>query len=61
MKFVWLTDIHLEFLTDQEVQLFFQKILDARTSGVFLTGDISITKNICHHLTLMAKMLSVPI
>jgi predicted MPP superfamily phosphohydrolase len=61
MIFAWLTDIHLEFLTDQEVQLFFQKIVDAKTSGIFLTGDISITKNICHHLTLMSKILSVPI
>lgn len=61
MKFAWLTDIHLEFLTDQEAKLFFQKIVDAKTSGIFLTGDISITKNIYHHLTSMAKMLTVPI
>ncbi len=61
MKFVWLTDIHLEFLTVQEVQLFFQKIVAVKASGIFLTGDISIAKNIYHHLTLMAKMLSVPI
>lgn len=61
MKFAWLTDIHLEFLTDQETGLFFQKIVAENTTGIFLTGDISITKNICRHLTLMAKKISVPI
>jgi len=61
VKFAWLTDIHLEFLTDEETQLFIKELAGKKVSGVFLTGDISLTKSIGRHLALMGEMISVPI
>jgi Icc-related predicted phosphoesterase len=61
MKFAWLTDIHLEFLYDQEVILFLENISEQNFSGIFLTGDISTAPGIVSQLKLIEEILHIPI
>lgn len=37
---VWLTDIHLDFVTDAKIDSFVQSINDSGCDGVLIGGDI---------------------
>jgi predicted phosphohydrolase len=51
---VWTTDIHLNFLNDQQIKKFCHEILDYEpTSGVVITGDISEALDLDMHLRIM--------
>lgn len=57
MKLAWLTDIHLDHCTDQEVIDFCKHITAQSPDGIALTGDIAEGQNISDYLQLMAKYL----
>jgi len=61
MKFAWLTDIHLNFLTREQRQKFYQEIIDAEIDCVVISGDIAEAPNIEDILTEMAHALQKPI
>lgn len=61
MRAVWLTDIHLDFLSESACAAFFDTIAVQRPDGVFLTGDISIAPSLLAHLRAMADAIQAPI
>lgn len=61
MRVVWLTDIHLDFLSESTRAAFFETIAAQRSDGVFLTGDISVAPSLLVHLREMAHAIQTPI
>jgi predicted phosphohydrolase len=61
MRAVWLTDIHLDFLSESACTAFFESIASERPDAVFLTGDISVAPSLLAHLRAMADAIQTPI
>ncbi|MGN7613327.1 metallophosphoesterase family protein [Magnetococcales bacterium HHB-1] len=60
-KILWLTDVHLDFLSGQQFALFIQ-VLEHRTpEAILLSGDIGTSENIIYILTNFARHLPCPI
>lgn len=65
-KYVWCTDIHLDFIDKPEApglieQAFARPIAEQQSNGVFLTGDISLAPDIVRHLKLIHSVVRKPI
>lgn len=41
MKILWLTDIHLNFLSSEKRQEFYKTLVDAKPETIFISGDIA--------------------
>ena len=61
MKLCWLTDIHLNFLHDEERRYFYQELKKAEFDAIAITGDIAEAPSICEILKEMDDQLSCPI
>src|SRR5262245_17674903 len=61
MKLAWLTDIHLNFLEDNERQKFYQEIVNTKCDGVLISGDIAEAPCLAEILTEMADYIDKPI
>jgi len=61
MRIAWLTDIHLNFLTDKQRQRFYNKILAASTQGIFITGDVTEAPKLEDRLKEMSDVLQQPV
>ena len=61
MRAVWLTDIHLDFLSESAYAAFFDTIVAQQPDAVFLTGDISVAPSLLAHLRAMADAIQTPI
>ena len=61
MRAAWLTDIHLDFLSRQRCDAFFDTIAAHNPDAVFLTGDISVAPSLLTHLWDMSEALNKPI
>ncbi|MCK5340468.1 MAG: metallophosphoesterase [Desulfobulbaceae bacterium] len=61
MKAIWLTDIHLEFLSDSACIGFLEKLNDKNADAVLITGDIAQATTIEKHLSRMTEELAAPI
>ncbi|MBW1792106.1 MAG: metallophosphoesterase, partial [Deltaproteobacteria bacterium] len=61
MRYAWLTDIHFEFLHDQEAIRFVEELATQKLDGLFLTGDISIASRLKFHLKLFENILEKPV
>jgi len=68
MKIVWCTDIHLDFIDDSTIekgdpklQSFAKLILGHAPDAVMITGDISISPQLEHHLNTLENLLQIPI
>ena len=46
MRLAWLTDIHLNFLSDDEDENFFAQIAGSSADAILLTGDIGEARNV---------------
>jgi predicted phosphohydrolase len=57
MKAVWLTDIHLNFLSVRARSELYSQIKETEADYVFITGDIAEARDVCMHLTIMAEAL----
>lgn len=60
-KYIWLTDIHLNFLKDEKIIEFFLNLKFKQADGIFLTGDISNGLYITKHLAWLQKITDLPI
>lgn len=60
MRLAWLTDIHLDFLDEEEVRAFASRVGDERPDAVLLTGDISIAELLEAHLLALVSSWQVP-
>lgn len=61
MRFAWLTDIHLNFLDENERQIFYREIVDTQSDGVLISGDIAEANSIEEILAEMANHIKKPI
>jgi predicted MPP superfamily phosphohydrolase len=61
MKLAWLTDIHLNFLDEDERIKFYQKIIRKKTDAVIISGDIAEGSSVCDLLIEMVNVLKRPI
>ncbi|MGB3222431.1 MAG: metallophosphoesterase [Desulforhopalus sp.] len=57
----WLTDIHLEFLTNKEAAAFVRYLALKGLDGLFVTGDISTANQIEDHLQLFEEIYKAPV
>lgn len=60
MRIMWLTDIHLDMLRDDEVEKYFNHITAYDHDAILITGDISDNRHILHHLQMIDRLITVP-
>ncbi len=60
MRLAWLTDIHLDFLADEEIAAFATTVASHRPDGVVVTGDISIAPELGPDLAKLVASWRVP-
>lgn len=61
MRLAWLTDIHLNFVTSAEIDLFFDNIADDDPDAIVITGDIGEASSVTGFLEWMEARLQRPI
>ena len=61
MKAIWLTDIHLNFLNQEDIGKFLSNLRSLKPDGIFLTGDIGEAHNALTYLEMLADSISCPI
>lgn len=57
----WLTDPHLNFLSETRLPAFLDEVAAARPDAVLISGDIGESHNVCEYLGLLLGSLGVPI
>jgi Icc-related predicted phosphoesterase len=60
-RFLWLSDIHLEWLEADAVVGFLRTLSDHRADGVLISGDIAVATLVTRYLRAMEAALEVPI
>jgi Icc protein len=53
-RIAWLTDLHLNFLTAEELQAFMGSLADARADGVLVSGDVAESRDVVSFLKQLA-------
>ena len=61
VNIAWLTDLHLNFLKQNQVDSFFQKLSKEPVDCFFISGDIAEANSIVDHLEHMASVVEKPI
>ncbi len=60
-RVAWLTDIHLNFLSETRVSAFLNEVVAARPDGVLISGDIAEAHNVCDFLDQLQTAIRAPI
>ncbi|MCB9592376.1 MAG: metallophosphoesterase [Sandaracinaceae bacterium] len=60
MRLAWLTDIHLDFLSDEEIATFAARVAREAPDGVVVTGDISIAPELGPDLAKLVDAWRMP-
>ena len=60
-RIVWLTDPHLNFLRDEEVDSFLDRVAALERDAVLISGDIAESHNVVAYLERIADRLGAPI
>lgn len=60
-KVAWVTDVHLNFVPEEDRKRFFASIRAHRPDALLLTGDISEGPDVCHELQAIERSLDCPI
>lgn len=62
-KYAWATDTHLDFLANnnQAIIQFAESLVAQDPTGVFLTGDIAVAKNVIYNLSAIEKVVKRPV
>jgi len=60
-KYSWATDVHLDFLPDERVVQFADTLIRDNPTGIFLSGDISNSKRLITHLSMLDAAAHRPI
>ncbi|MCS5707952.1 metallophosphoesterase family protein [Candidatus Berkiella cookevillensis] len=61
MKLIWLTDIHLNFLSKEDRMDFYQRIIAASGNKILISGDIAEAPSVSKILKEMADIIQKPI
>lgn len=61
--FAWATDIHLDFLGEDKQRLiqFGESLIASNPTGIVLTGDLSVARQLVYHLSALEKIVQRPI
>lgn len=57
----WATDIHLDFVSDDEARRLAERLAADGPDGVVLSGDLSVAGSLERHLTLIADVVARPV
>ena len=60
-RIAWLSDIHLNFLTDLQVDDFLTSVAAARPEAVLIGGDIAEAHDVCEYLDRIERAIAIPI
>lgn len=58
---LWATDIHLNFLTNKELELFIKKINNKSSDILLIGGDIGEANSVCSYLQKLDQAIGCPI
>lgn len=61
MRLAWLTDIHLNFIADDERNLFYQDMVNDNYDAILISGDIAEAPSLTSILIEMATQINKPI
>jgi predicted MPP superfamily phosphohydrolase len=59
--YIWLTDLHFNFIDNNEFIAFAERVRDARSSGVIITGDIATSNVLVYYISALEKIIEKPI
>lgn len=59
-RYLWLTDLHLNFVDDAALVAFLARLQDAQPDGIWFTGDLAEAKEVTSFLTRLDEALRVP-
>jgi 3',5'-cyclic AMP phosphodiesterase CpdA len=60
-RIVWLTDIHLNFLSDTQLGAFLEEVAASRPNALLISGDIAESPTICDYLGQIHEKIIAPI
>ena len=60
-RWLWMTDIHLDFLKDDGLDLFFGRVQQVDAEGMLISGDIASGTDVCSFLMRFSECFSGPI
>jgi 3',5'-cyclic AMP phosphodiesterase CpdA len=60
-RLAWITDIHLDFVGPDQLELFCARLLEARPDAILLSGDISQAHRLTDDLARLSALLKLPI
>jgi len=61
-KYAWATDIHLDHIDDEgRLVRFAESLVASDPTGVLITGDISNSKTLVYHLSLLERVVQRPV
>lgn len=61
MRLAWMTDIHLDFLSESQIKDFIEVLVATDADAYLMTGDIGIAQDFDKHLIQIADSLQKPI
>lgn len=61
MRFAWLTDIHLNFVGAQQLELFLQSLTDSAADAFVISGDTGEASSVCDYLERIAAQVQKPV
>ena len=61
LKITWCTDTHLDFLPDQDVVQFAERLVAENPNVIMITGDISISQKLVYHLSMIESVVKRPV
>ncbi|ACY13379.1 metallophosphoesterase [Haliangium ochraceum] len=61
MHLAWATDIHLNFLSDEQLFAFCSALAGADADAIAITGDIAEAPSLARYMTTMAERVNAPI
>ena len=60
-QYIWLTDIHLNFLDNEQLDRFINRLSRKKVDGILIAGDIGEANSIKNYLEILSNRLSFPI
>lgn len=60
-RIAWLTDLHLNFLTAEELPVFWDRLAAAGADGVLISGDIAESRDVAYFLRKLADVAAAPV
>lgn len=61
MRFVWLSDLHLDFVNDDKIVQLSKEIVSKGADGILISGDISNSYSIKKHIKQLYNIIKKPI